>query len=180
MTSEFLPPIPRRNFETYSNSEPMGDSAISRRMAVEAPPSLITTSTAYASRETSRVSSHTFLLTDSETDSEMDTEYYYQNPLNGSIPEANGHQDVPCLNENPKWFEFGGYFPQTPHEPDPSFNSEGQWLSGSHPTYHSTSWLAEDADYEHDGWHNAKPTTPNEVYDLMDVSQGYTGAALVS
>ena len=75
-----------------------------------------------------------------------------------------------------KWFNISDYYPKTPHDLD-SFESEGQWLSGTHPIRPSTSWLEEDADDEHEEFDDEM--AEKELYDLMDVSQGYRGAALV-
>lgn len=131
---------------------------------------------AYSPSRSSGASAPSFFLSDSETDGE----YELEDGVNDSIEEDTEHDEVPNLDDDFKWFDFGDYSPRTPHDLDLSFESEGQWLSGSHPLRSPTSWLEEDADDEHEELRGDAAKTEKEIYDLMDVSQGYRGAALVS
>ncbi|KAF8454756.1 hypothetical protein BGX38DRAFT_253763 [Terfezia claveryi] len=80
------------------------------------------------------------------------------------------HDEVPNLDDDFKWFDFGDYSTRTPHDLDVSFESEGQWLSGSHPLRSPTSWLEEDADDEHEVLHGDAAKAEKEIFDLMDAT----------
>lgn len=129
---------------------------------------------AYSPSRSSGASAHSFFLSDSE----LDSDYDFEDDVNDSIWEEIGHEEVPSLTDDFKWFDIGDYSPKTPQDLDLSFESEGQWLSGTHPIRPSTSWLEEDADDEQEDF-NEENAIDKEIYDLMDVSQGYRGAALV-
>ena len=130
---------------------------------------------AYSPSRSSGTSAHSFFLSDSETDGE----YELEDDVNDSIGEDTEHDEVPNLDDDFKWFDFADYSPRTPHDLDLSFESEGQWLSGSHPLRSPTSWLEEDADDEHEELCGDTAKVEKEIYDLIDVSRGYCGAALV-
>jgi len=130
---------------------------------------------AYSPSRSSGASAHSFFLSDSETDDE----YKLEDDASDRSEEGPEHEEVPNLDDDFKWFDFGDYSPRTPHDLDLSFESEGQWLSGSHPLRSPTSWLEEDADDEYEELHGDAVRAEEEIYDLMDVSQGYRGAALV-
>ncbi|KAF8416085.1 hypothetical protein EV426DRAFT_449988 [Tirmania nivea] len=132
--------------------------------------------TSYSPSRSSGASAHSFFLSDSETDDE----YELEDDVNDSIEEDTEHGEVPNLEDDFKWFDFGDYSPRTPHDLDLSFESEGQWLSGSHPLHSPTSWLEEDADDEHEELQGDAAKAEKEIYDLMDMSRGYRGAALAT
>lgn len=137
---------------------------------------------AYSSTRSSGsgASAHSFFLSDSETDSEFDL----QEDAEDSFGEDAEHDGVLATDDGFKWFHFEDLSPRTPHEIDPSFESEGQWLSGSHPMRPTTSWLDEDmasaADDEFEDFDSQETKAEKEIYELMDVSRGYCGAALVN
>ncbi|KAF8477500.1 hypothetical protein BDZ91DRAFT_26715 [Kalaharituber pfeilii] len=123
----------------------------------------------------SSVSALSFFLSDSDTCTEYDL---YEN--DGESVEEDTEDDVPNEDDGLKWLDFGDYSPRTPQ--DLSFESEGHWLSGSHPMRPSTSWLEEDmtsaADDEHEGYHSSAAKAGQGMYDLMDTNRGYHGAAM--